>query len=194
MCMRSAHCILKSLSDQLVYVTKQKLKCAIASMRTNCASIRICNAECRSAAFLDTHRKIVNYMVVLMSHVMLQEMIVYKSLRGYYYFSSGWRKSIAAKQLISQCVAVLNKVSYDALSRCGRNKASFSRCVGLGRIYFWWFIMPWFCVYGRQFERCSRLHGRRGRCDCIQHVRLSLFRMVKQHTCCGSSAIIAPEA
>lgn len=55
-------------------------------MRTNCASIRICYAECRSAAFLCTHRKIVNYMV---SHVMLQEMIVYKSLRGYYYFSSG---------------------------------------------------------------------------------------------------------
>nr|XP_054928796.1 uncharacterized protein LOC129385755 [Dermacentor andersoni] len=59
-----------------------------------------------------THADIVNYLVLSTSHVTLQQMKAYKSLEGHNYFTSGWVKSIAAKQLASERVIVLSEVNH----------------------------------------------------------------------------------
>lgn len=106
--------------EELVGLTRVSYRakiemCDDTSTCTNCASVRICYNERRSAAFCDTqqYRELV---VLSTSHVTLQQIKAYNSLDGHKYFTSRWGTSIAAKQLSSQRIAVLTKDSYDALS------------------------------------------------------------------------------
>ncbi|KAH7975760.1 hypothetical protein HPB52_004931 [Rhipicephalus sanguineus] len=69
-----------------------------------------------------THGDIVNYLVLSTSHVTLQQMVAYKLLDGHNYFTSGWVKSIAAKQLPSQRVVVLSEVTSLVLELNSRSK------------------------------------------------------------------------
>ncbi|KAH8019752.1 hypothetical protein HPB51_021575 [Rhipicephalus microplus] len=101
----------------------------MASSRTT----RALDAERRSAAFRRTHSNIVNYLVLSTSHVTLQQM-VYKSLIGYNYFTSGWVKSIAANQLLSQCVVVLSEEKVVVMTNINQTRDLSSELIGRQRL------------------------------------------------------------
>lgn len=63
-----------------------------------------------------THVDIINYLVLSTSYISLQQMKAYKALDAHNYFTSGFVKNIAAKQLPSQRVVVLAEVSVNSSS------------------------------------------------------------------------------
>ncbi|KAH7973215.1 hypothetical protein HPB52_023173 [Rhipicephalus sanguineus] len=114
MAIENVHALCPSYFEELVGPTRVRYRAKIEMCDgIDPYELRISKEDASDVDLLPavTHGDIVNYLVLSTSHVTLQQMKAYKSLDGHNYFTSGWVKSIAAKQLPSQRVVVLSEVS-----------------------------------------------------------------------------------